>query len=257
MTVEALTDREGKQANTSLEKEEMLRHESFPPNDGDQYYELPPAGSAHTRVTEQSVERALYSQSVKKAPGPDKLSFGAIRLLWNWDKERIVRLTRAAIRTGRHPAVWKRASGVVIRKPGKDDCTKLKAYRSISLLSCMGKVVEKVAVELLSEEAERRGLLSDGQFGSRKGRSAIDAAAIMVDRAHAAWTNSHITGVPLMDIKAAFPSMANGSLVHLMKVRLMDGDLLRWTESFLSERTVDMVIEGNAMERHPVEARVP
>jgi len=35
-TVEALTDRDGKQANTSLEKEEMLRHKSFPPNDGDQ-----------------------------------------------------------------------------------------------------------------------------------------------------------------------------------------------------------------------------
>jgi hypothetical protein len=35
-TVEALTDREGKQANPSFEKEEMLRCESFPPNDGDQ-----------------------------------------------------------------------------------------------------------------------------------------------------------------------------------------------------------------------------
>jgi hypothetical protein len=39
--VEALTDREGRQANTATEKEEMLRHESFPPNDNDQYYELP------------------------------------------------------------------------------------------------------------------------------------------------------------------------------------------------------------------------
>jgi len=147
---------------------------------------------------------------VKKAPGPDKLSFGAIRLLWMWDKERIVRVTRAAIRMGRHPAVWKRARGVVIRKPGKDDYTKLKAYRSILLLSCMGKVVEKVATELRSEEAARRGLLSDGQFGSRNGRSAIDAAAIMVDRVHAAWTNGHITGVLLMDIKAAFPTLAKG-----------------------------------------------
>jgi len=55
MTVEALTDRDGKQANTSLEKEEMLRRKSFPPNDGDQYYELPPAGSAQTHVTEQAV----------------------------------------------------------------------------------------------------------------------------------------------------------------------------------------------------------
>ena len=112
--MEALTDREGKQANTIAEKEEMLRGESFPRNDGDQYYELPPAGQAHERITEQSVERALFSQWVKKAPGPDKLSFGALRLLWKWDKTRIVGLTKAAVRTGRHPAVWKRASGVVI-----------------------------------------------------------------------------------------------------------------------------------------------
>ena len=154
MTVEALTDREGKQANTSQEKEEMLRRESFPPNDDDQYYEPLPAGSAHTRVTERAVGRALLSQSIKKAPGPDQLSFGAIRLLWKWDKERIVRLTKVAIRMGRHPSVWKRASGMVIRKPGKDDYTQLKAYRSISLLSCMGKVVQQVVSELLSDEAD-------------------------------------------------------------------------------------------------------
>jgi len=56
MTVEALTDREGEQANSSLEEEEMLRHESFPPNDSDQYYELPTTGRAHSHVTEQAVE---------------------------------------------------------------------------------------------------------------------------------------------------------------------------------------------------------
>jgi len=77
-------------------------------------------------------------------------------------------MTKAAILTGRHPAEWQRASGLVICKPGEDDYTQLKAYRSISLLSCMGKVVEKVVAELLSEEAERSGLLSDGQFTSRK-----------------------------------------------------------------------------------------
>jgi hypothetical protein len=45
-TVEALTDTKGKQANTIAEKEGMLSGESFPLNDGDQYYELPPAGQA-------------------------------------------------------------------------------------------------------------------------------------------------------------------------------------------------------------------
>jgi len=73
MTEEALTDREGNQTNTSLEKEEMLRHESCPPNDGDQCYKLPSVGSAHPRVTEEAVERPFFSQSFKKPPGTDKL----------------------------------------------------------------------------------------------------------------------------------------------------------------------------------------
>ena len=70
MTVDALTNKAGKQANSSPEKEEMLRRECFPPNDDHQYHELPPPGSAHTLVTEQPVERALSTHSVKKAPGP-------------------------------------------------------------------------------------------------------------------------------------------------------------------------------------------
>jgi len=60
-----------------------------------------------------------------------------------------------------------------------------------------------------------------------------------------------------MDIKAAFPSEAKGRLDNLMNVRQMDGDHIRWTESCLSERTVAIIIEVNAMERHTVEAGVP
>jgi hypothetical protein len=59
-----------------------------------------------------------------------------------------------------------------------------------------------------------------------------------------------------MDIKAAFLSVEKRRPVNLMKVTQMDGDLIRWTESFLSERTVVMIIEGKVMERHLVEAAV-
>jgi hypothetical protein len=89
-----------------------------------------------------------------------------------------------------------------------EDYRKLKLYQTLSLLSCMGRVVEKVVAEILSNEAERRALLSDGQFGSRNKRSAIEAAAIMVDRAHSACKEDNIMGVLLVDIKAVFPSVA-------------------------------------------------
>jgi len=79
----------------------------------------------------------------------------------------------------------------------------------------------------------------------------------MVDQAHPAGTTGHITGMLLMDIMATLRSVAKGRLVNLTKVRQMDGDIIRWTEIFLSQRTMEMIIEGNAMERHPVEGGVP
>jgi hypothetical protein len=42
-----------------------------------------------------------------------------------------------------------------------------------------------------------------------------------------------------------------------MKFRQMDIDLIPWTMSFHSERTVEMIIEGNGIDRHPVEVGVP
>jgi len=73
-----------------------------------------------------------------------------------------VKLAQAVVPAGQHPAMWKPASRVVTRKPGKDDYMKLMAYRSIALPSCLGKVVEKVVTELLAEVSDRGGLRCDG-----------------------------------------------------------------------------------------------
>jgi hypothetical protein len=42
-----------------------------------------------------------------------------------------------------------------------------------------------------------------------------------------------------------------------MKGKGIDGDLIRQMASFLSDQTVEMVIEGNVLERRPVEAGIP
>lgn len=59
-----------------------------------------------------------------------------------------------------------------------------------------------------------------------------------------------------MYIMATFPSMATGRLVNSIKVSPMDGDLVQRTESVLSESTVEMIIQYNTMERHPMESGV-
>jgi hypothetical protein len=59
------------------------------------------------RTTFEAIEKdkvrvAIFGQSVRKAPRPDKISIKAIRLLWEWDEVRITTLVRAAIRLGYH-----------------------------------------------------------------------------------------------------------------------------------------------------------
>ena len=44
-----------------------------------------------------------------------------VKLLWEWDPERITNLARLCIQIGSHPESWKTEKGVVIPKPGKPD----------------------------------------------------------------------------------------------------------------------------------------
>jgi hypothetical protein len=67
-----------------------------------------------------------------------------------------------------------------------------------------------------------------------------------------------MTGVILRHIMAVCPSVARGRLIHGMKDKRIGGYLISWTESFLTAKTVEMVIEGNVLQSHPlVEAGAP
>ena len=57
-------------------------------------------------------------------------------------------------------------------------------------------------------------------------RPAINAATMIVDRAHAARKEVNITGILLKDIKAAFPNVMRGSLIPAVKAARIDGDLI-------------------------------
>jgi hypothetical protein len=61
-----------------------------------------PINAISSFITEEDIEKALYEQSVKKAPGSDKLNFKALCLLWSWDKARIQALILQCFNQGLH-----------------------------------------------------------------------------------------------------------------------------------------------------------
>jgi len=188
---------------------------------------------------------------------PDRLGFKAIRLLWEWDSQRIINVVKTSFRLGVHPRVWKEGKGVVIPKPNKPDYGVAKAYRVIMLLNCLGKVVEKVAANAIAEECERRMLLHNGQFGCRKRRSVIDAVGRLMKKVEEAWGRGKIVAVLLMDVEGAFPHVAKGNLIKRMEEMGFEADLVRRVESFMEDRKVIMSMDGKEGDSMDVETGVP
>jgi hypothetical protein len=164
-----IIDEHGNCVEEDQEKWCMMAAISFPaPNDYDGREGYPgPLGMAHTLVTEELVQSAISHQSNSKAPGRDLLGVPIIKVLLKWDPKQVTSLVANCLQLGFHPKDWKIAKGVCIPKPSKPSYGKAKNFRVISLLSCLGKLVEKVAAILIAEAVEANESLHIGQFGGR------------------------------------------------------------------------------------------
>lgn len=119
-------------------------------------------GSPYLSLSQETVAKALLYQSVKKAPEPNMYNFQALRLILTWDSAHITSLAQQAIRLQYHPQLWRHVKRILMEKPNKRNRTFVKSYRVISLLNCLGKVVEKLVPEKLSRFCETQGKLHRG-----------------------------------------------------------------------------------------------
>ena len=257
-TTPALKDSEGNVATSMKAKEALVRKSAFPkpPSDSHPDPEIEP-GSAHLAITENIVYHALFSQSATKAPEPNKINFQILRLIWSWDKVQITRLVQHSIRLGYHPKEWKKARGVLLEKAGKRDFSLVRSYRVISLLNCMGKVIEKVVAVQLSQYCENYSKLHPGQMGGRKERSAIDVVAILVHAVQKGWEDKKLVAALFMDVKGAFDHVSKRQLISCMVELGADGDLVLWTKSFLTDRKVQLIIDGYENREREIETGIP
>jgi len=121
-TTKTLRSRDGVVAESWEDKGELIKAEAFlKPLKGVERKAKEVGRGMWKKITDEDIRLALFDQSVKKAPGPDRLGFEAMRLLWEWDAPRIPAVVKTCFRLGIHRRVWKEAKGVVILKPNKPD----------------------------------------------------------------------------------------------------------------------------------------
>lgn len=242
-------------ASTAEEKEGIFMAQAFPPQVVDNEDIQIPDTSAGVSV--KQVREALFTQSVNKAPGLDGIGFKVLRLLWQWAEDRVVALVQGCIRTGFHPYTWKTAKGVLLRKQNKPTYSVAKAYRVISLLNCLGKVVERAVAIWIASYCETNEVFHRGQFGCRQGRGTSDAVAQLVAKVENAWSQKRIALALLLDVKGAFDRVNKQKLLLRMIQVGMAGNIVRWVNSFLSDRRAMLVIDGRTGETRSIQAGLP
>jgi hypothetical protein len=83
-------------------------------------------------------------------------------------------LATALLKFGHHYHKWKHAICIIIPKQGKGSYNTVKSYRPISLLLCLGKIIEKIAATRIAEAGKICGAISSFQFGNKNNHPAND-----------------------------------------------------------------------------------
>ena len=160
--------------DTRVESEEYLLRVKFPSLD----IEAPglPTGEgvvtneedydeiARFAITSEEIGESLRTRNNRSALGSDGIRWKHLKLLHKKRAALLTDLMNACLRYSAFPAEWKEAFVSFIPK-GDKPSEEAGSYRPISLLSCLGKLLETLVKNRLQDKAE------DTQYGFRQGRS--------------------------------------------------------------------------------------
>jgi len=99
------------------------------------------------KFTLLNMELAILT-SKGKCPGYDKISYAMLKNIPPTLKEMVLEVFNLTFITGTDPHIWKSATVIPIPSPKKSDRS-TNSFRPISLLSCLGKIIEKMIARRL------------------------------------------------------------------------------------------------------------
>jgi hypothetical protein len=151
------------------------------------------------------------------------------------------------------PSDWKKANIVPVYKKG--DKNMVENYRPISLLSTVGKVLERCVHQLVYTVISNDIVQVQHGFMSKKSTSTqlVEFYDIIYKN-----VDNHIqTDVVYLDLAKAFDSVPHNLLLLKLKSYGIGGRLLLWFKVYLSNRRQRVVVEGNCSEYKRVLSGVP
>lgn len=178
-------------------------------------------------------------------PGQDGISVDLLKAAWPQLSSYITQLFQACLDTGHHPAAFRSARVVVIPKPDDRDRTLPRSYRPISLLSVLGKGLERVVVKRLASLALSHQMVGAQQCGALPRRSAVDLISALTHDVETAWSLRHTCSLLTLDIQGAFDAIYPGRLRYRLAEQGWPLHIVDWVYSFCTQRFLRYDVDGS------------
>ena len=181
-------------------------------------------------IDEADVYYVLTLLDPNKAVGLDEIGPRVLRSCAAVLTRPLYHLFSISIRYAVIPDWWKIHKVIPIFKSG--DCSSVKCYRPISLLSNTSKVLERLIYnEVISKITDS---ISNVQFGFLKNQSTLQQLLIFVNEIFTCGTQSDAV---YFDIHKAFDSVCHNQLLVKLWSAGISGQLWSWFRSYLSDRS--------------------
>jgi len=154
----------------------------------------------------------------------------------------LCKIVKESLNINTFPSLWKRENVVPLYK--KSDKSTVTNYKPISLLSIVGKVMEKIVFKELFDYFQRNFLISMWQSIFIPGHSTVTRMVEMYHSFCNEVSEDKKIRVIFCDVSRAFDRVWHRGLLYKLEKCGIRGSILAWFASYLQERYQRVLING-------------
>ena len=194
-----------------------------------------------THISEQEILDTINALQTK-GTGPASIPVDMLKLVADIIVVPLCHIINLSFSTGVFPDALKVAKVIPLHKGGSTQ--DFNNFRPISLLSIFDKIFEKIMHKKLYEFIVAHEILFQNQFGFQKNNSAAHSMIEISEKIKETIDNGKFGCGIFIDLKKAFDTVNHDILISKLEHYGIRGSLLKWFESYLSNRTQYVFCNG-------------
>ncbi len=206
-------------------------------------------------ITEQEICDVTRNLEIKKAAGPDEISHRMLHETSLTLCKPLCILFNKSLQEGVYPNNWKLANVMPLFKKGQPNLPS--NYRPISLISCIGKVMERIIFKHIYNHLHTNNLIYKHQSGFIPGHSTVYQLIDIYHQICTAIDEKKSTCIVFCDISKAFDRVWHTGLYFKLRQYGINGRLLRWINDYLTNRCQRVFVETSYSDIKHITAGVP